>query len=60
MKVTITLDEKEQQLLEIIYEDNDKEQALKYLLEVIRPKVHEQVKSDIKCGNIFTTGGEKK
>jgi len=60
MKVTITLDEKEQQLLEIIYEDNDKEQALKFLLEVIRPKVHEQVKPDIKCGNIFTPGGEKK
>lgn len=60
MKATITLDEKEQQLLESIYEDNDKEGALKFLLEIIRPKVHEQIKSDIKCGNIFSTGGEKK
>jgi predicted Ser/Thr protein kinase len=60
MKVTITLDEKEQQLLETIYEDRDKDEALRFILEVIRPKVHEQIKSDIKCGNIFSIGGEKK
>lgn len=60
MKANIILDEKEQQLLESIFEDNDKDAALKYLLEVIRPKVHEHIKSDIKCGNIFTQSGEKK
>jgi len=60
MKVNITLDEKEQQLLETIYEDNDKDAALKFVLDVIRPKVHEHTKTDIKCGNIFTPGAEKK
>lgn len=60
MKVNITLDEKEQQLIETIFEDNDKDAALKFVLEVIRPKVHEHTRSDIKCGNIFSTSGEKK
>lgn len=60
MKVTITLDEKEQQLLESIYEDNDKNGAYDFLMNVIRPKVHEQVKPEIKCGNIFSSSGEKK
>lgn len=60
MKVSITLDEKDQQLIETIFEDNDKDAALKFVLDVIRPKVHEQTKSDIKCGNIFNPGAEKK
>ncbi len=60
MKANITLDEKEQQLIETIYEDSDKDAALKFVLEVIRPKVHEQIKPEIKCGNIFSPGAEKK
>lgn len=60
MKVNITLDEKEQQLIETIFEDNDKDSALKFVLEVIRPRVHEHTKSEIKCGNIFSQGAEKK
>jgi len=60
MKATIILDEKEQQCLEAIYEDKDKEGAYDFLINVIRAKVHEQVKGDIKCGNIFSQGGEKK
>lgn len=60
MKATIVLDEKEQQLLESIYEDNDKDGALDFLINVVRVKVHEQVKGDIKCGNIFSQSGEKK
>lgn len=60
MKATITLDEKEQQLIETIYEDKDKDLAFNFLIDVIRTKVHEQVKGEIKCGNIFSTSGEKK
>lgn len=60
MKVTIVLDEKEQQSIEAIYEDKDKDAAYDFLVNVVRVKVHEQVKGDIKCGNIFSQSGEKK
>lgn len=60
MKATITLDEKEQQLIETIYEDKDKDAALTFVIDVIRAKVHEQTKTGIKCGNIYSPGGEKK
>jgi|DewCreStandDraft_4_1066084.scaffolds.fasta_scaffold60006_2 predicted Ser/Thr protein kinase len=60
MKATITLDEKDQQLIETIFEDKDKEAAYNFVVDVIRAKVHEQVKGEIKCGNIFSTSGEKK
>ncbi len=60
MKATIVLDEKEQQLLESIYEDKDKDGAFDFLMNVVRAKVHEQVRSDVKCGNIFSQSGEKK
>ncbi len=60
MKATITLDEKEQQLIETIYEDKDKDAALNFVIDVIRAKVHEQIKSGASCGNIFNPGAEKK
>lgn len=60
MKVTITLDQKDQQLIESIYEDKDKDAALNFVIDVIRAKVHEQTKTEIKCGNIYSSSGEKK
>lgn len=60
MKVTIVLDEKEQQIIESIYEDKDKDGAYDFLVNTIRLKVHEQVKPEIKCGNIFSQSAEKK
>lgn len=60
MKATVVLDEKEQQSIEAIYEDKDKDAAYDFLINVIRTKVHEQVKGEVKCGNIFSQSGEKK
>ncbi len=60
MKVIITLDQKDQQLIESIYEDKDKDAALNFVIDVIRAKVHEQTKTEIKCGNIYSSSGEKK
>lgn len=60
MNVNITLSDKDRQLVESIYEDKDAAAALGFVLDVIRPKIHEHQKDTASCGNIFSKSGEKK
>lgn len=60
MKVAIDFTDKDQQIIESIYEDRDKDAAYDYVINVLRAKIHKETKSGVKCGNIFTKGGEKK
>lgn len=60
MKVTINFSDKELQVIESIYEDRDKDAAYDFIVNVLRAKIHKETRGDIKCGNIFTKGGEKK
>jgi hypothetical protein len=61
MKVTIELSDKDQQVIEAMYEDADKNAAYDYVINVLRTKIHKETKAaGAKCGNIFSKGGEKK